>query len=125
MYPQAFNEPPTGSTHALPSPLVTLMMSRSALELSQGTVEGVMSAYTDVLFSRKGDHAAEAQMSTQSRRPQLTVVTASGGTVAGTAGAGMGSRSGTRSNVSGTSHETMIRAREISGICKNTAQVRE
>ncbi|KNC97850.1 uncharacterized protein SPPG_06846 [Spizellomyces punctatus DAOM BR117] len=118
----AINNPPKGSNDPVPPPLTTLMMSRSALELSLGTVEGVMSAYTDVLFSRKGD-AADAQISTQSmRRPQLMVVTASGGTVAGAAGPGYANRGGNRSQASGTSHETMARAREISGICKTAAQ---
>ncbi|TPX57633.1 hypothetical protein PhCBS80983_g03697 [Powellomyces hirtus] len=105
----------------LPPAVVTLMMSRSALELANGTVEGVMSAYTDVLFSRKGDgEATAAPPPPKSSRPALMVVTASGGTVPNAAGP---ARSGTHTPpVSGTSKETMVRARDISGICKATGQ---
>ncbi|KAJ3170682.1 Vacuolar protein sorting-associated protein 51 [Geranomyces variabilis] len=114
------NDPPREAVDRTPPPpVVTLMMSRSALDLSLGTVEGVMSAYTDVLFSRKGD-GESAVPTPRVARPQLTVVTASGGTVATGMGGGRG---GTHTPpVSGTSNETMLRARDISGICKATAQ---
>ncbi|KAI9104587.1 hypothetical protein DFS34DRAFT_603715 [Phlyctochytrium arcticum] len=112
----AISNPSRESKQPQPAPLVSLVMSRSALELSLGTVEGVMSAYTDVLFSRKGDHEMPAQLTPSRSKPQLMVVTASGGTVNRP---GIG-RKGPQ--MSGTSAETMARAREISSICRNTAQ---
>ncbi|KAJ3014087.1 Vacuolar protein sorting-associated protein 51 [Thoreauomyces humboldtii] len=103
---------PKGATRPPALPVVTLMMSRSALDLSLGTVEGVMSAYTDVLFSRKGDAIQPQPVATARSRPHLQVVTASGGT----------GRGPQPTHVSGTSDETMHRARDISGICKVTGQ---
>ncbi|KAI8822481.1 exocyst complex component Sec5-domain-containing protein [Fimicolochytrium jonesii] len=116
----AYNQFSHAATKDTVPPLVTLMMSRSALELSMGTVEGVMSAYTDILFSRKGDGAAVDPLLAQRQqsRNNLVVVTATGGTVANPS---MGNR-GFQPSVSGTSRETMLRAREISGLCKSTAQ---
>ncbi|KAI9000064.1 hypothetical protein BC832DRAFT_594284 [Gaertneriomyces semiglobifer] len=95
---------PPHSLGTAPPPTSILMMSRSAFELSVGTVEGVMSAYTDVLFARKGAHNVGGDGALMASTPRQR------------------SSGNFTVRVSGTSQETMDRAREISSICRTTAQ---
>ncbi|KAJ3279298.1 Vacuolar protein sorting-associated protein 51 [Borealophlyctis nickersoniae] len=111
----SYNTPKPGGT---PPAVTSLGMSRSAFELSSGTVEGVMSAYCDVLFSKKQDMShAGPKLGPPKNRRGLQVVTASGGTVGGVPAAGYYAQGGLADG-----SEIAIRAREIAGFCRATAQ---
>ncbi|KAJ3055972.1 Vacuolar protein sorting-associated protein 51 [Rhizophlyctis rosea] len=108
------------SKHGDKAAFSCLLMSRSALELCNGTVEGVMAAYNDVLFSKKTDmsHAGPKLGPPKRRNPQ--VVTTGGGTAGGLGGS-YGSRPNLRDGPVEV-EDVQIRAREIAGHCRLTAQ---